>query len=176
LAIKKCSEAISLDRACAAAFYVRAIACRAIGDYARASADFGQATRLAPGGSIAGCKETLRWELGDATGFYNRGNAYHNERDYSRAINNYSEAIRLDPKYAAALLGRGVAFQSRDLNNPSGKHYNERSGVPDCDHAMADYRRVLSLDADGVLKRIAKVRLDRLVAESAMSANPRRHR
>ncbi len=168
LAIEKCGEAIRRRHAYAAAFYMRAIACRAKADHDRAAADFEQAMRLALAGSIVGLKETLRWELGEPTGFHNRGSAYHNERDYGRAINNYSEAIRLDPKHAAAFLNRGVALQTRDRNNPYGKKYDERfGGVPDCDRAMADYRMVLSLDADYTVKRIARAGLDQLSAQSA---------
>jgi tetratricopeptide (TPR) repeat protein len=168
LAIEKCSEALARRHAYAAAFYMRAIAHRAKANHDRAAADFEQALRLAPAGSIAGLKETLRWELGEPTGFHNRGSAYHNERDYDRAINNYSEAIRLDPKHAAAFLNRGVALQTRDRNNPYGKNYDERfGGVPDCDRAMADYRMVLSLNADYTVKRIAWAGLDRLSAQGA---------
>jgi tetratricopeptide (TPR) repeat protein len=167
LAIEKCSEALGFRHADAAAFYMRAIAYRAKADHDRAAADFEQAMRLAPTGSIAGFKEALRWELGEPTGFHNRGSAFHNERDYGRAINNYSEAIRLDPKHAAAFLNRGVALQTRDRNNPYAKKYDERGGVPDCDRAIADYRMVLSLDADYTAKRIARAGLDRLLAQGA---------
>src|SRR5687767_10412721 len=92
LAIKKCSAAIWLHRAHtagfylraiafrakgqhahanahAAAFYLRAIAYRAKGQYAHARADFEQAMRLAPPGSIAGMKDAIKWDRGDATGF-----------------------------------------------------------------------------------------------------------
>ena len=165
LAIAKCNEAIRLDRAHAAAFYVRAIAYRAKSDYARAAADFAQAMKLSLSGSIADLKESLRWELRDATAFFNRGSAYHNEGDLSRAINNYSEAIRLDPKHVAALLNRGVAFQQRDRNNPAGTNYDERyGGVPDCDRAIDDYRKVLALDADPTARQIAQAGLDKLLA------------
>jgi tetratricopeptide (TPR) repeat protein len=168
LAIEKCGEAIRRHGADAAAFYLRAVAHRASGDYARASADVGEARRLAPAGAIAGLKETLGWQLGNAIGFYNRGSAYHNERDYDRAINNYSEAVRLDRAYTAAHLGRAVAFETRDRNNPHGKRYDERyGGEPDCDRAMRDYRMVLALDADAAAKRIAKAGLDRLLAQEA---------
>jgi tetratricopeptide (TPR) repeat protein len=175
LAIEKCSEAIGFDRAHAAAFYMRALARRAKGEHAHAGADFEQVSKLAPPGSIAGFKETIRWALGDATAFYNRGSAYHNERDYDRAINNYSEAIRLNPSYVAALLNRAVALLERDRNNPRSSKYDERfGGVPDCDRAMADYRRVLALDADDTARQIAKSRLDELMAQERVPIGPSR--
>ena len=165
LAIAKCNEAIRLDRAHGAAFYMRAIAHRAKADYARAAADFTQATKLSSTGSVADFKESMRWELRDATAFFNRGSAYHNEGDYDRAINNYSEAIKLDPQHVAALLNRGVAYQRRDRNNPAGQNYDERyGGVPDCDRAMDDYRKVLALDADPTARQIAQTGLDKLKA------------
>jgi tetratricopeptide (TPR) repeat protein len=168
LAIEKCGEAIRRHGADAAAFYLRAVAHRANGDYARASADVGEARRLAPAGAIAGFKEALGWQLGNAIGFYNRGSAYHNERDHDRAINNYTEAIRLDRAYAAACLGRAVAFETRDRNNPRSKRYDERyPAEPDCDRAMRDYRMVLALDANAAARRIAKAGLDRLLAQEA---------
>jgi tetratricopeptide (TPR) repeat protein len=168
LAIEKCSAAIRCHGADAAAFYLRAVAHQANGDYARTSVDVGEARRLAPAGAIASFKEALGWRLGNAIGFYNRGGAYHNERDYDRAINNYSEAIRLDRAYAAAYLGRAVAFETRDRNNPHGKRYDERyPAEPDCDRAMRDYRVVLALDADAAARRIAKAGLDRLLAQEA---------
>jgi tetratricopeptide (TPR) repeat protein len=165
LAIASCEEALKRDRACAAAFYMRAIAYRAKGDHARATADFEQALRLAPAGSVTRFKELIKWDLNDSTAFFNRGNAYHNEGDRDRAINNYSEAIRLNPKHAAAWLNRAVALQERDRNNPRGRNYDERyGGVPDCHRAIDDYRKVLSLDADATAKRIAQGRLDMLLA------------
>jgi tetratricopeptide (TPR) repeat protein len=165
LAIARCDEAIKRDRTCAAAFYLRAIAYRARGDYVRAAADFEQAQRLAPAGSVTGFKDIIKWDLNDATAFFNRGSAYHNEGDRDRAINNYSEAIRLNPKHASVLLSRAVALQERDRNNPRSRNYDERfSGVPDCHRAIDDYRKVLSLDADSAAKLIAQAGLDTLLA------------
>src|SRR5262245_30413977 len=118
LVIAKCKEAIKRDRNCAVAFYVRAIAYQAKGDRVRAAADFDQALKLAPAGSVAGFKEGIKWDLNDPITLFNRGSAYHNEGDRDRAINNYSVAIKLDPKHAAAFLNRAVALQERDRNNP----------------------------------------------------------
>ena len=102
LAIEKCNEAIRLHRGHAAAFYMRAVAYRAKGNYARATADFEQAMRLVPPGAIGDLKEAIRWDLGDATAFYNRGNAYHNERD---ARPRHQQLLRGDQARSAACRG-----------------------------------------------------------------------
>jgi len=165
LAIERCSEILRRHGANPAAFQVRAIAHRARGDDARAASDFSAAVRLAPAGAGPDVKETLRWETGDPVSFFNRGCAYHNERDYARAINNYSEAIKLNPSHVMAFLNRGIAFQTRDNNNPYKTGYDERyGGEPDCDSAMRDYRAVLARGSDTAACRIATERIEELNA------------
>jgi tetratricopeptide (TPR) repeat protein len=67
----------------AVAYFNRAIACKADGDFDRAIADYTEAIRLDPKLAIA---------------YYERGVAYHALGDFDRAIADYTEAIRLDPK------------------------------------------------------------------------------
>jgi len=163
LAIEQCSKCIIRHNgADAAALALRAIAHRASGNDDRAAGDFAAAMRLSPAGA-RDIKETLRWEVGDAVAFFNRACAYQNEGDHARAINNYSEAIKLDPGHMMALVNRGLAFQTRDKNNPHKRGYDERyGGVPDCDSAMRDYRAVLARGSDAAACRIATARLKQL--------------
>jgi tetratricopeptide (TPR) repeat protein len=175
LAIERCCEAIRRNGADPAPLLLRAIAHRARGDDSQAVSDFAAAMRLAPAGAGLDIKETLRWEAGEPVAFFNRACAYHNERDYARAINNYSEAIKLAPGHVMALLNRGLAFQTRDANNPHKMGYNERySGVPDCDRAMDDYHAVLSRGSDAAACRIAAERIDQLNAAGPAPARPSR--
>jgi tetratricopeptide (TPR) repeat protein len=165
-AIENFGRAIGFDPKYAAAFYMRAIACRAKGDYRRATADFNRAMQHAHGRSAIDLKEALAWNLGNAVAFFNRASAYHNEGNYDRAINNYSEAVRLRPGWAAAFLSRGMAFKERDRNNPRSSAYDERyGGVPDCDHAAEDLEKVLSLDSDPATRRICRAALDELTGQ-----------
>jgi tetratricopeptide (TPR) repeat protein len=162
-AIENFGKAIGFDTKYAAAFYMRAIACRAKGDYRSATADFNRAMKHALPRSVVDVKDTLAWKLGNAVAFFNRGIAFHNEGDHDRAINNYSEAIRLRPGWAAAFLARGMAFKERDRNNPRSSAYDERyGGVPDCDRAADDLEKVLSLDSDAATRRICRAALDEL--------------
>lgn len=71
---------------------------RALGDIARAIADFDEAIRLNPQSAHA---------------YNNRGNAYSAQGDLARAIADYSEAIRLNPQLAIAYSNRGVAYHGQ---------------------------------------------------------------
>ena len=166
LAAAEFRRAIRHRRDHAAAYYLRAVAHRAMTDYRGAAADFDQSARLAAAGAVGEFKEAMAWQRDGATALYNRGLAYHNEGDHGRAISNYSEAIAIKPGWAAALLARGIALKERDRNNPHGKGFDDRSyALPsDCVSAADDFHAILSLETDQPTKTIARCLFDELTA------------
>lgn len=89
----------------AAAHLIRGQAYRAIGDQARASADFSTA--------IALLDESSRTAPLKSSQFLQRGIAHHALQDIERALSDYDEAIRLDTGNALAHVDRGVLLATR---------------------------------------------------------------
>lgn len=177
LAAAELGRAIKRRRDHAAAWYLRAIAHRAMADFRGAAADFNEAARLAQGGAVGELKEAISWQGDDPTALYNRGLAFHNEQDLTRAINNYSEALKLRPDWAAARLARGITLKERDHNNPHGPGFdNDRSYArpSDCISAADDFHTILALDGDEATKRIAKSLFDELTAPGTPGHDIRR--
>ena len=92
----------------AAAHLIRGQAYRAVGDQARASADFSTA--------IALLNESSRTAPLKSSQFLQRGIAHHALQDIERALSDYDEAIRLDTGNALAHVDRGVLLATRKAN------------------------------------------------------------
>lgn len=89
----------------AAAHLIRGQAYRAVGDQARASADYSTA--------IALLNESSRTAPLKSSQFLQRGIAHHALQDIERALSDYDEAIRLDTGNALAHVDRGVLLATR---------------------------------------------------------------
>lgn len=105
----------------AAAHLVRGQAYRAVGDQARASADYGTA--------IALLNESSRTAPLKSSQFLQRGIAHHALQDIERALSDYDEAIRLDTGNALAHVDRGVLLATRKADM--------RRGIAAFDRALA---------------------------------------
>jgi tetratricopeptide (TPR) repeat protein len=105
----------------------RALAYRAVGDDARATADFEAAIRLFD----------LRTDASklDAQYFLQRGIAHHAIGDASKAISDYAQTIWLQPANARAYANRGIVLATH------------RALLKD---AIADFTRALELSPDNV--------------------------
>ena len=103
----------------------------ALGDHARAVADFDRALRICPGFALAHSNRgNALHSLGNdaeavadfdlaiqadpkfAAAYNNRGNARHSLGDNVRAIEDFDRAIELEPSLAGAYNGRGLAHSS----------------------------------------------------------------
>jgi tetratricopeptide (TPR) repeat protein len=92
------------------AFVVRGRAFAMKGDVDHAIADYNEAIRINPKGSLA---------------ITFRGAAYHVRGDYDHAIADYDEAIRIDPKNATAYSNRGITFAAKNDDDRAVADYNE---------------------------------------------------
>jgi tetratricopeptide (TPR) repeat protein len=143
----------------AAAHLIRAQAYRAVGDQARASADYSTA--------IALLNESSRTAPLKSSQFLQRGIAHHALHDIERALSDYDEAIRLDTGNALAHVDRGVLLATRkaDLRRAIAAFDRALALVPDNaetlilrgnaytsvgEHgrALADLDRAAALDPD----------------------------
>jgi tetratricopeptide (TPR) repeat protein len=68
--------------------------------------------------------------LAPKAALFNQGAAQLKLKDYGHAIASFSEAIKLDPRHAAALNGRGFAYEA------TGQH----------DRAITDYSLAIAID------------------------------
>lgn len=105
----------------AAAHLNRGQAYRAVGDQARASADYSAAIVLFDRSTQTG--------IPDSNQFLQRGIAHHAMGDVERALSDYDEAIRLDTGNALAHVDRGVLIATRKAEL--------RKAIGDFDHALA---------------------------------------
>lgn len=114
-------------RELAAAHLNRGQAYRAVGDQARAAADYSAAIKL--------FDESTKTSTLDASQFLQRGIAYHATDDVERALSDYDEAIRLDTGNALAHVDRGILIATRKA---------------DMRRAIADFDKALALVPDNV--------------------------
>jgi tetratricopeptide (TPR) repeat protein len=123
--IAACSLAIDARRLIgpdlAAAHLTRGQAYRAMGDQARASADYSTA--------IALLNESSRTAPLKSTQFLQRGIAHHALEDIERALSDYDEAIRLDTGNALAHVDRGILLATRKADM--------RRAISEFDRALA---------------------------------------
>jgi tetratricopeptide (TPR) repeat protein len=150
--IQACSAVLQSLPQASTADLVRAAISRggaftAIGDPARAIADYTAALRLDPRASRAFNGRGLAyWRAGyleraiadytvalylDPTfshAFYNRGSAHYARAENDLAFADYNAALRIDPRYAHAYAGRGLVYHR----------------LGDDDRAIADYTRALT--------------------------------
>ncbi len=105
----------------AAAHLNRGQAYRAVGDQARASADYSAAIRLFDASTKTA---TL-----NSSQFLQRGIAHHAMDDVERAMSDYDEAIRLDTGNALAHVDRGILIATRKADM--------RKAIGDFDKALA---------------------------------------
>ena len=66
-----------------------------------------------------------RSQPNSALGFYNQGSVHLNLKEYDGAIADLDEAIKLDPKHVFALNARGLAYQSKGLNDRAIEDFNQ---------------------------------------------------
>ena len=114
-------------RELAAAHLNRGQAYRAIGDQARAAADYSAAIEL--------FDDSTNTASLNANQFLQRGIARHALDDVERALSDYDEAIRLDTGNALAHVDRGILMATRKA---------------DMRRAIADFDRALALVPDNV--------------------------
>lgn len=105
----------------------RGQAYRAVGDQARASADYSTAIRL--------FDESTKTATLNSNQFLQRGIAHHAMDDVERAMADYDEAIRLDTGNALAHVDRGILIATRKA---------------DMRKAIGDFDRALALVPDNV--------------------------
>jgi tetratricopeptide (TPR) repeat protein len=133
-AMADCDQVIKLNPKSTYAYNNRGATFQRMGDYARASADYGAATKLQPnnadaraarywvraaGGrevqqAINDCDQALKIkadqpDVRDIRGFVNLRLGKIDD-----AIKDYDAALKLDPKLAGALYGRGVAKMKKN--------------------------------------------------------------
>ena len=111
----------------AAAHLNRGQAYRAVGDQARASADYSAAIKL--------FDESTKTATLNSNQFMQRGIAHHALDDTERALSDYDEAIRLDTGNALAHVDRGILIATRKA---------------DIRKAIGDFDRALALVPDNV--------------------------
>jgi tetratricopeptide (TPR) repeat protein len=96
---------------------------------------------------IAACTKVMedaRQKQNHGPALYKRATVYLlGKRDFDRAIVEFTEFLKSSPKYAPALLGRGMAFH---LKNES-------------DRALADYDAAIAIDGTMVNARIVRSQL-----------------
>ncbi|KAK6021295.1 tetratricopeptide repeat protein [Ostertagia ostertagi] len=114
-------------RELAAAHLNRGQAYRAVGDQARAAADYSAAIKL--------FDDATNTASLNASQFLQRGIAHHALDDVERALSDYDEAIRLDTGNALAHVDRGILIATRKA---------------DMRRAIADFDRALALVPDNV--------------------------
>jgi tetratricopeptide (TPR) repeat protein len=125
--------AIRLNPKLAEPYNNRGSAYQRKGDFARASADYGEVTKLQPQNAdawsarcwvrgVAGrevqqalqdCNQALKLKADAPDVLDSRGFVYLKLGQNDSAINDYNAALKLDPKLAGALYGRGVAKQKK---------------------------------------------------------------
>jgi tetratricopeptide (TPR) repeat protein len=111
----------------ATAYLNRGQAYRAVGDPARASADYSAAIGL--------FDESTKTATLNSNQFLQRGIAHHAMDDVERALSDYDEAIRLDTGNALAHVDRGILIATRKA---------------DMRKAIGDFDRALALVPDNV--------------------------
>ena len=114
-------------RELAAAHLNRGQAYRAVGDQARAAADYSAAIQL--------FDQSTKTATLEANQFLQRGIAHHALNDTERALSDYDEAIRLDTGNALAHVDRGILIATRKA---------------DMRRAIGDFDRALALVPDNV--------------------------
>ena len=122
-------QAIKLNPKSVYAYNNRGASFQRKGDFARASADYGEVTRLQPnnpdawsarcwvraaGGrevqqALSDCNQALKLKADRADVLDTRGFVHLRLGKMDDAIKDYDAALKLDPKLAGALYGRGVA-------------------------------------------------------------------
>lgn len=109
----------------AAAHLTRGQAYRALGDQARASADYSTA--------IALLNESSETAPLKSSQFLQRGIAHHAMQDIERALSDYDEAIRLDTGNALAHVDRGILLATRkaDMRRAIAEFDSALALVPD---------------------------------------------
>jgi tetratricopeptide (TPR) repeat protein len=118
------TEALGIDRAFAAALFLRGYARHRQRDYDGAADDFGEVLRLSPE---------------DVEAYVGRGTARTYKREFDLAIQDYSAAIRLNPRSAEAYAGRGAAKVGKDDLDGARADYRKALEVapPDWPHRAA---------------------------------------
>ncbi|MBL6749848.1 MAG: tetratricopeptide repeat protein [Nevskia sp.] len=169
----------------AIAYFNRAEAYLAEGEYDSAIADYDALLQLSPN---------------DPEYYYSRGEAYRGKGDKDQAIADYTQAIKLDPRNAWAYCNRGNVYRTKgdyaramaDYNHAvelsprdAGLYYNRGTAyknMADDDHAIADYDIAIKLDPKHVLAYYnrgtsyrSKGDLDRAIADysSALRLDPK---
>jgi tetratricopeptide (TPR) repeat protein len=138
----------------AIAYFNRAEAYMADGEYDSAIADYNQLLQMNPN---------------DPEVFYSRGEANRAKGDKDQAIADLTQAIKLDPNYAWAYCNRGNAYRAKgdyaqamnDYNHAiqlnsrdAGLYYNRGNAyknMADDDHAIADFDAAIKIDSKYVV-------------------------
>jgi len=127
------SAAIRLDPTYAKAFYNRANAKFALGDFRAAIEDYDEAIRLDPT---------------DARALYNCGNSKAEIGDHAGAIQDYSESIRIDPNYPHAYYNRANSKVALGDSSGGVEDY-DRALTIDPDYAAAYYNKACEASKSG---------------------------
>src|SRR6266566_5729530 len=150
-------------------------------DYAAAIADFAESQRRNPTAqqipsfrcvtytemgkfdlALADCNEVLAKAPRSVFALTSRGNAYLAKGDLNAALDDYNLALKLNPNYVRAYTGRGQLFEKR--GDTIAARYDYRS-------ASAALTKFDEIDT-GVARRIARQRLDKLIATAPAVVPP----
>lgn len=154
-AIRCFSEAITLQRNYANAYFNRGKARKAKGDQEGAIKDYDIVIRLQPDdaeaynnrgilrrtkgdldGAIQDFDKAIRLQSNYAEAYNNRGNVHRTKGDLDRAIQDYDEAISLQPNYTQAIYNRGYVYQTKGDTDRAIKNYQESLQIkPNDNHA-----------------------------------------
>ncbi|PZS03691.1 MAG: hypothetical protein DLM69_02725 [Candidatus Chloroheliales bacterium] len=176
LALADYNKAIELKPDYADAYNNRGLIYYDKTEYDLALADFNQVIKLDPTSNngfnnrglvymqkkeydlaLADFDQAIQRDLSSAMSYSNRGLIYANKSEYDLAISDTNEAVKIDPSYYRAYYVRGLTYETK---------MQTETTLPaiqaDKDAAIADFRKVLTLNSDSTVKDDAQKQLNLL--------------
>ena len=156
-AVEEYTAAILAKPDFAEAYFERAKAYSALGNYSGAIADFSEVLRLKPVevepgqtvdntevsraeiyyqlgdycSTIAFCSDAIRLSPSNMFAYFYRGLGYFGLKQYTKAVEDYSAAIQLWPGYSAAYESRARAYQSMGDVNKANADFKKAKQIRD---------------------------------------------